>query len=394
VRTQVVIVGAGPSGTLLSILLHRAGIESIVLERQSRQYVVDRIRAGVLEWGSVEVLREADVGTNMDRVGVVHDGARIAWAGRSLFFDIAARTGRHFMSYGQSPLQRDLYDAVDLLGIQLVDRADDVQPHDVLSARPSVTYRRDGREHRIDADFVIGCDGYHGVCRATIPAGAVSTYEKDYPFGWLGILSETPPLPDLVYCNHARGFALASQRNSMLSRYYVQCPLTDSVDDWPDDRFWKELLQRFPDELRDQIVTGPSIEKSIAPLRSFVAEPLRFGNMFLAGDAAHIVPPTGAKGLNLAISDVHYLSRGLIQWFADGDATELDRYSDVALRRIWSAVRFSWWMTSLLHRFPQQTSIDQRLQEVELDLLATSEHAQAALCEQYAGLPFEPPLAR
>ena len=264
----------------------------------------------------------------------------------------------------------------------------------MLSARPSVTYRRDGREHRIDADFVIGCDGYHGVCRATIPAGAVSTYEKDYPFGWLGILSETPPLPDLVYCNHARGFALASQRNSMLSRYYVQCPLTDSVDDWPDDRFWKELLQRFPDELRDQIVTGPSIEKSIAPLRSFVAEPLRFGNMFLAGDAAHIVPPTGAKGLNLAISDVHYLSRGLIQWFADGDATELDRYSDVALRRIWSAVRFSWWMTSLLHRFPQQTSIDQRLQEVELDLLATSEHAQAALCEQYAGLPFEPPLAR
>jgi p-hydroxybenzoate 3-monooxygenase len=391
-RTQVVIIGAGPAGTLLSVLLHRVGVEAIVVERQTRQYVIDRIRAGVLEWGSVQVLRDAGVGTNMDRVGVIHDGARIAWGGRSLFFDIAGRTGKHFMSYGQSPLQRDLYDAVDGLGIALVDRADDVQPHDIASNAPWVTYRLDGIEHRIDADFVVGCDGYHGVCRATIPSGAVRTYEKEYPFGWLGILSETPPLPDLVYCNHERGFALASQRNAMLSRYYVQCPLSDTVDDWPDERFWDELLQRFPDELREQITTGPSIEKSIAPLRSFVAEPLRFGSMFLAGDAAHIVPPTGAKGLNLAISDVHYLARGLSRWYGEGDARELDRYSDVALRRIWGAVRFSWWMTSLLHRFPHQTPMDQRLQEVELDLLATSEHAQAALCEQYAGVPFEPPI--
>jgi p-hydroxybenzoate 3-monooxygenase len=389
-RTQVAIVGAGPAGTLLSILLHRAGVESVIVERQSCQYVLDRIRAGVLEWGSVEVLRQAGVGANMDAAGVVHDGARIAWAGRSLFFDIAGRTGRHFMAYGQSPLQRDLYAVADRLGIAIIDRADEVLPHDVTTSRPWLTYRRDGTEDRIDADYVVGCDGYHGVCRSIIPTTCISTFDKEYPFGWLGVLSETPPLHDLVYCNHPHGFALASQRNSMLSRYYVQCPIDDTVEDWPDERFWPELLTRLPDDLRDQTVTGPTIEKSIAPLRSFVAEPLRHGNMFLAGDAAHIVPPTGAKGLNLAISDVHYLSRGLIDHYIAGDDTELDRYSEVALRRIWSAVRFSWWLTSLLHRFPHQTEMDQRLQETELDYLAASEHAQAALCEQYAGIPFEP----
>jgi p-hydroxybenzoate 3-monooxygenase len=392
VRTQVAIVGAGPSGTLLSQLLDRAGIESVIVERQSRQYVLDRVRAGVLEWGTVGVLRGAGVSANMDQLGLVHDGARIAWGGKSLFFDIAARTGSHFMAYGQAPLQRDLYAARDAAGGVIVDSCDEVMPHDVGSASPYVTYRRDGREFRINADYVVGCDGYHGVCRSIVPPDRIRTFEKTYPFGWLGILSETPPLHDLVYCNHPRGFALASQRNSMLSRYYVQCSLADTIEDWPDDRFWEELVGRFPDDLRESIVTGPSIEKSIAPLRSFVAEPLRFGNMFLAGDAAHIVPPTGAKGLNLAVSDVHYLSRGFIDHYHHADDRELDRYSEVALRRIWSAVRFSWWMTTLLHRFPEQSAFDQQMQEAELDYIASSEYAQAALCEQYAGLPFEPPL--
>lgn len=387
-RTQVAIVGAGPAGTLLSLLLHQADVDTVVVERQTRQHVLERIRAGVLEWGTVEVLRDAGAGANMDRLGVVHDGARVAWGGRSLFFDIASHTGRHFMAYGQSSLQADLYAVADDRGVTIVDRAEEVLPHDVTAGSPWLTYRRDGVEHRIDADFVVGCDGYHGACRSIIPATCITTYEKEYPFGWLGILSETPPLDDLVYCNHPRGFALASQRNSMLSRYYVQCSLEETVDDWPDHRFWPELLARLPEELRAQVVTGPSIEKSIAPLRSFVAEPLRYGDMFLAGDAAHIVPPTGAKGLNLAISDVHYLSRGLIDHF-DGDDHELDHYSEVALRRIWSSVRFSWWLTSLLHRFPGQSAMDQRLQEIELDHLARSERAQAALCEQYAGLPFE-----
>ena len=391
-RTQVAIVGAGPAGTLLSQLLRRAGIESVIVERQSRQYVLDRIRAGILEWGTVEILREAGLSATMDAAGVVHDGARVAWGGTSMFFDIAARTGKHFMAYGQAALQRDLYQACDVSGQVLIDSVDEVTPHEVTSSSPWLTYRKDGREHRIDADFVVGCDGYHGVCRSTIPSNRIRTYEKQYPFGWLGILSETPPLHDLVYCNHPRGFALASQRNSMLSRYYVQCPLEDTVEDWPDVRFWPELLARFPDDLRDQIVTGPSIEKSIAPLRSFVAEPLRYGNLFLAGDAAHIVPPTGAKGLNLAVSDVHYLSRGFVDHYLHHDDRELNRYSEIALKRIWGAVRFSWWMTTLLHRFPEQSEFDQQMQEAELNYIAGSEHAQAALSEQYAGLGFEPSL--
>ena len=388
-RTQVAIVGAGPAGTLLALLLERAGVESVVIERHTRQYVLDRIRAGVLEWGTVGVLRDAGLGTNMDALGVVHDGARMAWSGKSLFFDIAAGTGRHFMAYGQSPLQGDLYAACESRGVPVIDDAADVALHDFTLPAPYVTFRKDGTQHRVDADFIVGADGYHGVSRASIPSDRIRTYEKEYPFGWLGVLSETPPLPDLVYCNHPRGFALASQRNAMLSRYYVQCPLTDRVEDWPDQRFWEELLARFPEELRSDIVTGPTIEKSIAPLRSFVAEPLRYGNLFLAGDAAHIVPPTGAKGLNLAVSDVYYLSRGFIDHYVHRDERELDRYSEVALRRIWGAVRFSWWMTTLLHRFPDQTDFDQRMQEAELDYLAGSEHARAALSEQYAGLPFE-----
>jgi p-hydroxybenzoate 3-monooxygenase len=386
----VAIIGAGPAGTLLSHLLHLAGIDSVVLERQSRSHVLSRIRAGVLEWGSVGVLRDAGVGARMDAEGQIHDGAGIAWAGRDYFFiDIKKHTGLQFMAYGQTLIQEDLYLAREAAGGQLHFEASDVRPHDVTTASPYVTYVLDGTPHRIDCDYVVGCDGYHGVSRTVIPADVIRTYEKDYPFGWLGVLSETPPLPDLVYCNHERGFALASQRNPMLSRYYVQCPLDDSIDDWPDERFWFELKARLPPSTAAQVVTGPSIEKSIAPLRSFVAEPMRFGNLFLAGDAAHIVPPTGAKGLNLAISDVHYLSRGLVQHYADHDDHYLDRYSEMALRRVWGSVRFSWWLTKLLHRFPDQTEFDQRAQEIELDYLASSVHAQASVCEQYAGLPYE-----
>lgn len=388
------IVGAGPAGTLLSQILHRAGIDSVVVERQSREYVLSRIRAGVLEWGSVEVLRSVGVAANMDRDGTPHRGATIAWAGKDLYLDITARTGKQFMAYGQARVQEDLYAGRDAMGGVIIDEAEDVTLHDLTTAKPWLTYRKHGTEHRIDADFVVGCDGYHGVARRSVPAGAVRTFEKEYPFGWLGILSETPPLPELVYCNSAHGFALASQRNSMLSRYYVQCPLDDTVEDWPDDRFWSELLRRFPDHIASEIVTGPSIEKSIAPLRSFVAEPLRFGSMFLAGDAAHIVPPTGAKGLNLAISDVHYLSTAFQMHYHEHDSGGLDRYSEVALRRIWGAVRFSWWLTMLLHRFPDQSEFEQRAREAELDYLASSEYAQASFAEQYAGLPFDIELLR
>jgi p-hydroxybenzoate 3-monooxygenase len=386
-RTDVAIVGGGPAGTLLGLLLRAAGVETIVLERHTRQHVLDRVRAGVLEWWTVQVLREAGLAERLDREGAIHAGAAVAWGGRHMFFDIAARTGKHFVAYGQSPLQADLYAAADERDLTILTEADDVVPHDVAAGRPFVTFRHDGEAQRIECDFVVGCDGSHGVCRTVVPAERIRTFEKEYPFGWLGVLCETPPLPDLVYCSHERGFALASQRNPQLSRYYVQCPLDETIGDWPDERFWFELLARFPPDLAERIVTGPSIEKSIAPVRSFVAEPLRHGSLFLAGDAAHIVPPTGAKGLNLAVSDVHYLAEGLIDHYRAGDDRALDHYSDRALHRVWNAVRFSWWMTMLLHRVPGQTPFDLRAREVELDYIAASEAAQTSLCEQYAGLP-------
>ncbi len=389
-RTQVAIIGAGPAGTLLAHLLHRQGIDSVVIERQRRDHVLSRIRAGVLEWGTVNVLREAGLGTRMDAEGHVHSGTGIAYGGQHLFFvDIEKHANSRFMAYGQTMIQEDLYLAADAAGLQIEFEVDDVMIHDVITATPFVTYARHDARYRIDCDYVVGCDGFHGPSRAAIPASLLRTYEKAYPFGWLGILSETPPLDHLVYCNSQRGFALASQRNPMLSRYYVQCPLDDTVEQWPDDRFWEELLTRFPRAVSSQIVTGPSIEKSIAPLRSFVAEPMRHGSLLLAGDAAHIVPPTGAKGLNLAVSDVFYASRAIAQHYAEGDDHYLDSYSAMALRRVWSAVRFSWWMTNLLHRFPGHDDIDQRLQEAELAYLASSERAQAAMCEQYAGLALE-----
>jgi len=388
-RTQVAIIGGGPAGLLLSHILDRGGIASIVLERQSRTYVLKRIRAGVLEAGTVALLREVGLGERMDREGHPHDGSAIAWAGRERFFiDTKKYTGKAMMAYGQTAITEDLYAARDAAGGQIVDEADNVALHDLTSERPSVTYQKDGQAHRIECDYVAGCDGFHGVSRQSIPASVLRTFDKGYPFGWLGIMSETPPFPDLCYCYHQRGFALASMRSPMLSRYYIQCDLDARLEDWPDERFWEEFLARCPPDMAAQIVTGPSIEKSIAPLRSFVAEPMRYGRLLLAGDAAHIVPPTGAKGLNLAVSDVFYLARALTDAYR-GKMHYLDSYSDMALRRVWGAERVSWWLTNLLHRFPGDNAFDERMKENQLDYLAASEHAQASLAEQYVGLPFE-----
>ena len=389
-RTRVVVVGGGPAGLLLAQRLHLEGIESVVLERQPRAHVLGRIRAGLLEWGSVEVLRDSGVGARMDREGHVHDGSDIVWGGaHRLTMNTRRYAGRPMMAYGQTGITEDLYRARDAAGGTVLDRVEDVVLHDLAGTGPSVTYVRNGVQHRIACDFVAGCDGFHGVSRQAIPAARRREFEKTYPFGWLGILSETPPLPDLVYANSPRGFALCSQRGPAMARYYVQCPLETHIEDWPDARFWEELRARYPAALADAIVTGPSIEKSIAPLRSFVSEPMSWGRLFLAGDAAHIVPPTGAKGLNLAISDVFYLSRALAAHYGEGDDSHLASYSDVALRRVWGAARFSWWLTGLLHRFPEQGSFDLRAQEQELDHMATSEAYMRAVCEQYAGLPLE-----
>lgn len=388
-KTQVAIIGGGPAGLLLSQILHRHGVESVVLERHTRKHVLGRIRAGVLEWGSVELLRAAGVGERMDRDGQLHDGSSIVWAGtHRLLIDTRKYAGKSMMVYGQTNITEDLYAARDAADGIVLDEAEDVALHD-LTGTPSVTYRKNGLEHRLECDFVAGCDGFHGVSRSCIPSSVLRTFEKIYPIGWLGVLSRTPPVAGLIYANHKRGFALASRRNPVLSRYYIQCDLDDEIDDWPDDRFWAELKTRFPESVAREIITGPSIEKSIAPLRSFVAEPMRYGRLFLAGDAAHIVPPTGAKGLNLAISDVFYLSRALSQFYETGEMDYLDRYSDMALRRVWSAARFSWWLTAILHKFPDQSEFDRRAQEIELDYIASSTHAMTAVAEQYAGLPFE-----
>ena len=387
-ETQVAIIGGGPAGLLLSQILHRAGIDSIVLERRSRAYVLQRIRAGVLEWGSVEVLRDAGVGERMDREGHIHDGAAVVWGGdRYCLIDTKKFAGKPMMSYGQTAITEDLYAARDALGGVIIDEADDASPQDLTSEKPFVTFKKAGKEHRIDCDYVAGCDGFRGVSRTCIPDDTLKTYEKVYPFGWLGIMSETPPVRDIIYANHPRGFALASRRNPMLSRYYIQCDLDTSLDEWPDERFWDELKSRFPPDIGNAIVTGPSVEKSIAPLRSFVAEPMSYGRLHLAGDAAHIVPPTGAKGLNLAISDVYYLSQALIAHYA-GDGVLLKNYSDTALKRVWAAERLSWHLTMLLHRFPDQSPFDLRMQESELDYLAASEAAMQNVAIQYVGLPF------
>lgn len=388
-RTQVCIIGGGPSGLLLSQLLHLQGIDTVVLERKSQAYVLSRIRAGVLETGLCDLLRKAGVGDRMDREGYVHTGTLLAAAGRQFRIDFDGLIGKSVMVYGQTEVTKDLYEARARMDGLVIHNVEGTHIHGADTDAPYVTYTRDGTEHRIDCDWVAGCDGFHGVSRKTIPDTVLREYEKVYPFGWLGILSETPPVNhELIYANHERGFALCSMRNENLSRYYVQAPVDDPLEKWSDDAFWDELRLRLPAEAAETMVTGPSIEKSIAPLRSFIAEPMRWGRLFLVGDAAHIVPPTGAKGLNLAASDVHYLSEALIALYkGDGD-DGIEGYSANALARVWKASRFSWWMTSTLHRFPTQTPFDQNMQEAELAYLENSTAAQTSLAENYVGLPY------
>ncbi|PUE13760.1 4-hydroxybenzoate 3-monooxygenase [Limnohabitans sp. MMS-10A-178] len=391
-KTQVAIIGGGPAGMLLAEMLHSKGIDSVIVEAKSRDYVLSRIRAGVLEQGTVDILRSLGLGERMDREGHPHDGMKIVWAGQDSFFiDVNKHIGKQFMAYGQTNIQEDLFKACDQRKGNILLEAHDVQLMDIASKAPYVTFTHEGQSRRLDCEFIAGCDGFHGVSRKAIPKHVLKEFERVYPFGWLGILSETPPLPDIIYANHPRGFALASMRNPQLSRYYIQTPLDAKIEDWSDDQFWEELKARFPKDIADAIVTGPSIEKSIAPLRSYVAEPMRYGQLFLAGDAAHIVPPTGAKGLNLAVSDVFYLSRAIASFYKSGQSELLDSYSEMALRRVWSSVRTSWYLTNLLHRFPNASDFEQRAQENELSYLKSSYHAQVALAEQYAGLPLEEP---
>ncbi|GHD49035.1 4-hydroxybenzoate 3-monooxygenase [Thalassobaculum fulvum] len=389
-KTKVGIIGAGPSGLLLSQILHLAGIDSVVLERKSRDYVLSRIRAGVLEQGLADMLRAAEVGKRMDAEGLVHEGVNLAFDGRLERLDLAGLTGgKTVMVYGQTEVTHDLYEARDAMGGTVIHEADDVTPHGLDTDRPYLTWTKGGEAFRVDCDFVAACDGFHGVGRQSIPKDRLVEHEKVYPFGWLGVLSRTRPVDhELIYANHERGFALCSMRSDVLSRYYVQVPLDTDIGQWSDDRFWEELKRRLPQEVAARLETGPSIEKSIAPLRSFVAEPLSYGRLFLAGDAGHIVPPTGAKGLNLAASDVHYLSRALIAHYHEGDESALRAYSEKALRRIWKAERFSWSMTMLLHRFPAEGSFGQRIQHAELDYLFGSKAAMTAMAENYVGLPY------
>tara|TARA_R110002049_G_scaffold57207_1_gene157094 strand:+ start:232 stop:1401 length:1170 start_codon:yes stop_codon:yes gene_type:complete len=388
-RTQVVIIGGGPSGLLLSQLLHRKGIDTVVLERKTRQYVLGRIRAGILEVGFVDLMREAGVGARMDNEGFIHDGTVIAFDNEDFHVDFKRHTGTTVMVYGQTEVTRDLYDAREAMEGKIVFNVDGVTIHGADTDAPHVTYFVDGVEHRIDCDYVAGCDGFHGVSRQTIPLSVRREYEKVYPFGWLGILSETPPVhEELIYSNSDRGFALCSMRNANLSRYYIQCSLSDSPDDWDDAGFWEELKRRIPEEHADNLITGPSIEKSIAPLRSFVTEPMRWGRLFLCGDAAHIVPPTGAKGLNTAASDIHYLYHGLLAKYQDGEAEGLDSYSGKALARVWKAERFSWATTNMLHRYPDQSEFDIKMQRADLEFLRDNDSAQKVFAENYVGLPY------
>ncbi len=388
-RTQVAIIGGGPSGLLLSQLLHVHGIDSVVLERKTKSYVLGRIRAGVLEQGLVKLMQEAGCAERMHAEGFTHDGALISYGEEIFRIDFSEHTGTPVMVYGQTELTRDLYEARERAGGKIVFTVDDVTIHGADTDRPHVTYTVAGQERRLDCDFVAGCDGFHGVSRQTIPLTLRREYEKIYPFGWLGILSETPPVNhELIYANSARGFALCSMRNDKLSRYYIQCALSDSPDDWTDDAFWEELKRRIPKAQADRLVTGPSIEKSIAPLRSFVTEPMRWGRLFLCGDAAHIVPPTGAKGLNTAASDVHYLYSALRDFYETGSQDGIDAYSEKALNRIWKAERFSWWFSSLMHRYPDQSEFDLKIQVADLDFLRANRAAQQAMAENYVGLPY------
>ncbi len=388
-RTQVAIIGSGPSGLLLGQLLTNAGIDNLIVDKASKTHILERIRAGVLEKGAVAMLEEAGVADRLHAESLHHDGIALAFSGRTERIDMASLVGQGVTVYGQTEVTQDLIDARERTGAPAFYDADNATPHDFDSNRPFVMFSDADGNHRIDCDFIAGCDGYHGPSRRAVPDNAITAFERVYPFGWLGILADVPPVSDeLIYANHERGFALCSMRTTKRSRYYVQCPLEDSVDDWSDDRFWDEIRLRLPPAVAEAMTIGPSFEKSIAPLRSFVAEPMRFGRLFLVGDAAHIVPPTGAKGLNLAVSDVHYLFEGLREHYRDRSDVGLDAYSERALARVWKAVRFSWWMTTMLHRFPDTGPFGQRIQEAELAYLVSSTAAKTALAENYVGLPY------
>jgi p-hydroxybenzoate 3-monooxygenase len=389
-RTQVAIIGAGPAGLLLGALLHRAGIDAVVVEQRSAAYVLGRIRAGVLEQTTVDLLEQAGVGDRVHAEGLRHDGTELAFGGALHRIDFQALTGRHVMVYGQTEVTRDLMAARSAAGLATWYEAADVAIAGHEGSRPRVTFAKDGLRHEIECDFIAGCDGFHGVCRASVPAAAITAYEKVYPFGWLGVLADVPPATEeLVYANSERGFALCSQRSRTRSRYYLQCASDDSAARWSDAAFWDELRRRLPDAVADRVVTGAALEKSIAPLRSFVAEPMRFGRLFLAGDAAHIVPPTGAKGLNLAASDVGYLAQAMREHYGERSDAGIDAYSQRCLGRIWKAERFSWWFTSLMHRFPEAGEFGARMQRAELDYLVGSRAASTALAENYVGLAMD-----
>jgi p-hydroxybenzoate 3-monooxygenase len=387
-RTQVAIIGAGPAGLLLGQLLHKHGIDNIIIERQTGEYVLERVRAGVIEQVTMDLLDEAGVGARLHQDGLLHEGVQICVDGVRHRISFKEMTGKSVMVYGQTEITKDLMDGRAAVGALTIYAAYDVALHGILGDRPHVTYRAGGRTQEITCDFIAGCDGFHGISRKSVPEVALTTHERVYPLGWLGILADTPPVSEeLIYVRHPLGFALCSMRTPTRSRYYLQCSLAEDIESWPDERFWDELRPRLDEEARDCLVTGPSIEKSIAPLRSFVAEPMRFGRLFLAGDAAHIVPPTGAKGLNLAASDVRYLSRALVEHYAEKSDAGLDHYSDRALARVWKAERFSWWMTMLLHRI-SENPFDQKIQLAELDYLFRSKAAATVFAENYVGLPY------
>ena len=388
-RTQVAIIGGGPSGLLLGQLLLRQGIDTVVLERRTKDYVLGRVRAGILEVGTTNLLRQAGAGTRMDREGILHDGTVISYGDDLFGLNFKEHTGTSVMVYGQTELTRDLYDAREAAGGTLIFGADVTEIEGADTDHPAITFTIGGATRRLDCDFVAGCDGFHGVSRRSIPETVRRDYEKVYPFGWLGVLSETPPVhEELIYASSERGFALCSMRSETLSRYYVQCPRDEQVEAWTDQMFWDELRRRIPAEFAETLITGPSLEKSIAPLRSFVTEPMQWGRLFLCGDAAHIVPPTGAKGLNTAASDVHYLFEALTRVYADNDRAGIDEYSIKALARVWKAERFSWSTTNLLHRYPDQTPFDLKMQQADIAFLKSNRDAQSVFAQNYVGLPY------